>query len=97
MKKLELGILSGTISLAVLCTVIKIGIVTLFTTGGVEYSQVEVQRKTLETENLILKEKIFRESSYLTIAAKASAAGFVPSDKKSRLVLTNPAPIAFKQ
>ncbi len=98
MKKLEFSILCIVVIVALALICVKIGVDTLFTASGDEYSQIQTETQKLQTENIILKERILAQSSYFNIASEAASLGFIPSDAKTSIVLTNPAePFAYNQ
>lgn len=96
MKKIELIILASFIFCAVLTTFAKIATVTLFATGGDEYSQITAQQKLLEKENVNLNQQVLTYSSFAMIASEAASLGFAYNNK-GRMVLSDPAPMAYKQ
>ncbi len=98
MKKIELSIFCFFVILALGLICAKIGVDTLFTASGAEYSQIQSVTQKLQTENIILKEKILTKSSYYYIASEAATMGFVPVDAKTSIVLANPVePFAYNQ
>jgi hypothetical protein len=65
-----------------------------FSTDGITLGKMQQQIDSLEKENMVLREKIYTNSSYTNLASKAAEMGFVESNKK--IVLGAPVPLAIK-
>lgn len=64
-------------------------------TSGSELGIINEKINAYKIENTLLSEKLYALSSLTNILAQANSLGF--AEEKSRFVLTNPLPIAFKQ
>jgi len=69
------------ISLAVLRTVLS----NVLSTSGLEVGKIGSEIEIYKTENLLIKEKLYREESLHNVASKASELGFL--ENKDRLVI----------
>ncbi len=67
-----------------------------FATDGIELTKLQTAQATLETENSLLRERVYTASSLTTIVAEAEKMGYT-EDEKSRLILSSPLPIALNQ
>lgn len=64
-------------------------------TSGVVLGGIEGEINNLQTDNAILAQKLYEQSSLTNIASKAAAIGFV--DNKTSYVLNSNLPVAYKQ
>lgn len=94
--KITIISLSAFIGMCILLAIIKIAVATTYTTAGVELSSLDTEIKNLQKDNSILREQIYEQSSLFTIASKAAAMGF-EENKKSRIVIGSPLPVAYNQ
>lgn len=88
-------LLSSLFGIIIILSIVQIGISNAFSTDGITLGSMQGKMAMLEKENMILKEKVYTMSSYTTIAATASALGFV--ENKSQLVLGGVQPLAIRQ
>ncbi len=88
-------IVIASIVLALICDVAKIGVESAFSTSGIAYGQIEANIQSLQTQNMILAEKLYSQTALTEIASEAATMGYVPDGKI--LVLSGPAPVAYAQ
>ncbi len=87
-------IASMFVLVSLILSISQIVVSTMFSTGGIDLSQMLTQADTLDKENMILQEQLYSVTAYTTVAQKAETLGFVPD--KTRIDLSaNPA-IALK-
>lgn len=80
------------ITTAIVLSMLQIIFGTLYTTAGLELSQLQGEKQQLDKENMLLSQKLYTLSSLTNIEANARQLGFEDQTNKSRLVLTqNPA------
>lgn len=66
-----------------------------FSVDGIALDSINRQLASLDKDNMILKEKLYMLSSYLSVASNAANMGFV--EEKSQLILNNTSALAIKQ
>lgn len=76
-------------------SVIRIYISNQIVTSGVVLGQVQSEIDSYKTQNIILAEKLYSESSLTNIAEQAAKEGFIA--QSSDFVLTGQVPVAYKQ
>ena len=91
MKKSVLLIFVLIIAVVVL-SVIRTYVSNNIATLGVTLSLVEDEASKLKTENAVLSQKLYENSSLTNVASKASKLGFV--DSKTSFVLNSGLPVA---
>lgn len=64
-------------------------------TSGILMSKIQDQLHKYKTENTILSEKLFSDSSLTNLESKASKLGFV--ENKTQFVLKSSSPLAVRQ
>lgn len=88
-------IVSSLLGMIIVLSIVQIGVSNSFSTDGITLGNIQEKIANMERENMILEEKIYTLASYTTIAAHASAEGFV--DDKSTVVLGGVQPLAIRQ
>lgn len=91
MKKSVLLIFVLILAVIVL-SVIRTYVSNNIATSGVTLSLVEEKISRLKTENAVLSQKLYENSSLTSVASKASTLGFV--DSKTSFVLNSGLPVA---
>ncbi|MDE2025741.1 MAG: hypothetical protein KGJ07_04570 [Patescibacteria group bacterium] len=81
---------------AVLFSLVQIVFSSAFATDGIQLTQLQSTQVALEKENSLLKEQVYSASSLTNISQEAKQMGYT-EDAKSRVVLSNPLPIALNQ
>lgn len=76
-------------------SVVQVAVSSKLSTVGIELDELEEKINLYEKENTNLSEKYLFETSLTNVASKAAQLGFV--EKKSRIYLTTPLPLAVKQ
>lgn len=66
-----------------------------FSVDGIALSNMQTQIADLDRQNMLLKEKLYSDSSYTTIASDAASMGFV--EEKSAVALSNTSSFALAQ
>lgn len=94
--KLSKFILTASIVGAICLSLVQIVFSSAFATDGITLEQLTAKQQKLETENTLLKEKVYAASSITAIAQKAEQLGYTEDDK-SRMTLSSPLPIALNQ
>ncbi len=94
MKKSVLLIFVLILTVVVL-SVIRTYVSNNIATSGVTLSVIEDEASKLKTENAVLAQKVYENSSLINVASKASTLGFV--DSKTSFVLNSGLPIAAKR
>lgn len=89
-------ILSLFVVMAIVLSVVQIIFGTLYTTAGIELSQLQTQKQAFDKENMLLSEKLFTMSSLTTVEASAKQIGFEDETSKSMLVVTQNSAFALK-
>lgn len=89
-------ILSLFVITSIVLSVVQIVFGTLYTTAGLEISQLQTQKQALDKENMLLSEKLYTLSSFTTIEASAKQLGFEDETAKSMLVVTQNSAFALK-
>ncbi len=89
-------ILSLFVITAIVLSVVQIVFGTLYTTAGIEISQLQTQKQALDKENMLLSEKLYSLSSLTTIEASAKQLGFEDETSKSMLVVSQNSAFALK-
>ncbi|OGH11539.1 MAG: hypothetical protein A3B38_01895 [Candidatus Levybacteria bacterium RIFCSPLOWO2_01_FULL_36_13] len=79
----------------IILSVIRTYVANNIATSGVILSDVEIQKAKLETENAILSEKLYTQTSLSEISKKAEKLGF--SENKKNFAISGQRPVAFKQ
>lgn len=89
-------ILGASILGAIFFSLVQIIFSSAFATDGIALTQLQSTKVALEKENSSLKEKVYAAASLTNIAQEAEQMGYT-EDAKSRVVLSNPLPIALNQ
>lgn len=77
---------------AIVLSVIRTYVSNNIATSGVTLSLIEEKVSTLKTENAVLSQKLYENSSLTNVFSKASVLGFV--DSKTSFVLNSGLPVA---
>lgn len=91
MKKSVL-LITILIFFAIVLSVIRTYVSNNIATSGVTLSLIEAKVSTLKTENAVLSQKLYENSSLTNVFSKASVLGFV--DSKTSFVLNSGLPVA---
>lgn len=89
-------ILLAFVSTAIFLSIVQIIFSAAFTTAGIDLSQLQYEKKGIETDNMIIGEALYTKSSFTTIAKIASEEGFA-QDTKSRISLTTTSSVALNR
>ncbi len=81
---------------AIVLSIVQIVFGTLYTTAGLEISQIQTQKQAVDKENMLLSEKLYTLSSLTNIEASAKQLGFEDETSKSMLVVTQNSAFALK-
>jgi cell division protein FtsL len=76
-------------------SIIRIYISNQIVTSGVVLGRVQSEVDSYKTQNIILAEKLYSESSLTSIAEKATKDGYIA--QSSDFIVSGQIPIAFKQ
>lgn len=76
----------------IILSVIRTYVSNNIATSGVTLSLVEEKISRLKTENAVLSQKLYENSSLTSVASKASVLGFI--DSKTSFVLNSGLPVA---
>lgn len=79
----------------ILLSVVQTVISNSLSTSGVSLSKIDSEISSFQTENIVLSEKLFTETSLTTIDAKATQMGFI--EGASPYVVTSTLPLAIRQ
>lgn len=79
----------------IMLSIVQVIVSNNLSTTGIELAKYQEEINRYHRENTVLHEEILEKSSYTFIASKAAELGFV--EEKSRVYLTDPVPVAFKQ
>ena len=94
MKKKSICLLVLVCLLMVFLSVVQIVVSSKLSTAGTTLSKIDSSLQAYQTENSVLREKIYDASSLTTVASKAAAMGFV--EQKTVVTLEGPLPLAIK-
>lgn len=83
------------ILIIIMLSIVQVIVSNNLSTTGIELAKYQEDINTYQKENTILHQELLEKSSYTYIASKAAELGFV--EDKSRVYLTDPIPVAFKQ
>jgi cell division protein FtsL len=95
MKASKLLVTSSILG-AIMLSLVQIVFSSAFATDGIELTKLQSTQTTLEKENSLLKEKVYETASLTVIADEAKKMGYTEATK-SRMVLSDPLPIALNQ
>ena len=83
------------VAIVVILSIVRTYVSNNIATSGVILGVIEGKIDKLKTDNAILAEKLYEQSSLVNIASKASELGFI--DNKTSYVLSPGLPVAYKQ
>ncbi|HYK07898.1 MAG TPA: hypothetical protein VEW42_00190 [Candidatus Eisenbacteria bacterium] len=66
-----------------------------FSVDGIALDGINTQLEAISKENMLLKERLYTASSYVTVASDAANLGYV--EQKSQISLSGTSPLAIKQ
>jgi hypothetical protein len=66
-----------------------------FSVDGIALDGINTQLEAISKENMLLKERLYTASSYVTVASDAKGLGYV--EQKSQISLSGASPLAIKQ
>lgn len=75
-------------------TIARVVVANGISTNGVVLADINLKNESISKENMILKEKLYKLSSFSYIASQAAKLGFV--EKSEVISLNSPLPIAHR-
>lgn len=86
-------LLISLIGTSILLAVVKISVENAFSTSGIQYGMTQQKIQVLSKENMILREKLYTQSSLTHIASAAATLGFEPNGKV--MAVSSIRPVAY--